>query len=147
MTDTRTTAEQAAVTEYETAIAGIPDCFDSLTGASIRDLAKFAVNNSGCGTTVGAEADKYVRAHFDMLAVWHDALDALDSEIRADVIEGSISDWARQYLKAEARELFDATQTLLRAVAEYHHGASGPRLDPEYGHAYALSNSALNPFK
>lgn len=133
-----------ACTRYEEATGGIEDCFDSLTGASIRDLAKFAVTHGG--TTVVAEADKFVRAHLDMLSTWHDALDALDSEIRADVVAGSIPPWAAKYLKDEARSLFDAQQTLLRAIAEYHHGAAGPLLDPEYGYAYALSNSALSPF-
>jgi len=145
MTDTRTAAEQAAVTEYETAIAGIPDCFDTFTADSIRDLATYAAGISS--QTVAAAADEFVRAHLEMLSSWHDALDALDSEIRADVVEGALPDWARQCLKVEALRLFDATTDLQRAVCEYHHGSAGPRLDPEYGHAYALSNSTLNPFK
>lgn len=135
-----------AVNRYTDQIAGIPDSFDSLTSESIRDLAKFAVTHSTDGTTVAAEADKFVRGHLDMLTRWHDALDQLDSEIRSNVVSGGISEWAQQYLKAEARELFDANTVLLRAIAEYHHGSAGPLLDPEYGYAYQLSNSALSPF-
>lgn len=143
----RTPAEQAAVTEYETAIAGIPDCFDCMTGEAIRDLAAYAVTLNREGVTLESAADEFVRGHLEMLSTWQDAIDGLDSEIRGHVIEGGIPDWARQYLKVEALRLFDATTDLQRAVVEYHHGTAGPRLDPEYGHAYALSNSTLNPFR
>lgn len=146
MNDTRTPAEQGAAATYEKAIGGIPDSFDCLTGQQIREISN-EIDRTTRGTYPLAEAKRIIRGHFTMLSTWHDALDVLDSELRAEVVEGPLSDWAREYLKAEARELFDATQMLLRAVAEYHHGVSGPRLDPDYGHAYALSNSALNPFK
>jgi hypothetical protein len=136
----------AAASRYGEQIAGIPDCFDYLTGATIRELAEFAAINTPGAGGAAAEADKFIRGHLDMLTRWHDALDQLDSEIRSDVVEGSIPDWAQQYLKAEAREFFDAHTTLLRAIAEYHHGSAGPLLDPAYGHAYQLSNSALSPF-
>lgn len=141
----RTPAEQAAVTEYETAIAGIPDCFDSLDGKQIAELATYAASLPA-GDHPGAEADKFVRGHLDMLSRWYDALDSLDSEIRGNVVEGGIPEWAQQYLKAEALELFESNTALLRAIAEYHHGSAGPLLDPEYGHAYQLSNSTLRPF-
>lgn len=135
-----------AINRYEEKIGGIPDSFDSMTGESIRDLAAFAVSLNREGVTLQSEADKYVRGHLDMLSTWYDALDALDSEIRSDVVEGSIPGWAQKYLKDEALELFEVNTVLLRAIAEYHHGSAGPLLDPAYGHAYQLSNSALRPF-
>jgi hypothetical protein len=139
------TDQHPATTAYEKTIAGIPDCFSYMTGEAIREIATYAVTLNP-DTTEAVEADTFIRGHFEYLTTWHDALDGLDSEIRGDVVEGSIPDWAQQYLKAQARELFDATTDLQRAVCEYHHGTTGPRLAPEYGHAYALSNSALSPF-
>ena len=141
-----TEPERTAITEYETAIAGIPDCFDCLTGKSIAELATYAASlNPDVG--VASHVDQFVCGHLDMLATWYDAIDQLDSEIRGNVIAGGIPEWAQQYLKAQALAMFSATIALQRAVIEYHHGSAGPRLDPEYGHAYALSNSTLNPFK
>jgi hypothetical protein len=135
---------QRAITEYETATAGIPDSFDCLTGETIRELAHYASGLPN-GAHPAAEANKFARAHFDMLATWYDHLDQLDSEIRADVIEGGIPDDDRDYLKQQARALFAAQQTLLRAVAEYHHGTAGPSLHEGYGWAYQMSNSILSP--
>ncbi|WP_327066833.1 hypothetical protein [Kitasatospora sp. NBC_01302] len=135
---------QRAIAKYETAIAGIPDSFDSFTADAIRHEAEVIADNSN--SQLAAAADRAIRTHFDMLSTWHDHLDQLDSEIRGDVVEGSIPAEAQQYLKHEARALFAAQQTLLRAVAEYHHGTAGPLLDEAYGYAYALSNSALSPF-
>jgi hypothetical protein len=130
---------QRAATDYEAAIAaiaGIPDSFDCLTGQQIRDISS-EIDRS--------KRDTYPRGHFDMLSTWHDALDRLDSEIRGDVVEGGIPTEAQQYLKQQAHNLFAAQQTLLRAVAEYHHGTAGPLLDPDYGYAYELSNSVISP--
>lgn len=145
MTDPRTPAEQAIVAQYEKAIAGIPDCFDCLTGKSIAELATYAASLDR-HATITDQADKFIRGHLDMLATWYDAIDQLDSEIRSDVIEGSIPEWAQQYLKAQALAMFSANTVLLRTIAEYRHGSAGPLLDPAYGHAYQLSNSALSPF-
>lgn len=134
-----------AVAAYEKTLGGIPDCFDHLTGGTIRECARIAAYSERW-TTPKAEADKFVRAHFDMLDTWRDAIDELDSELRAHVTEGSLPDDQALYLKTQALALFQATTDLLRAVAEYHHGTAGPALDPAYGHAYPLSNSALRPF-
>jgi hypothetical protein len=134
-----------ACTRYEVAVGSFEDSFDSLTGQQIREISN-AVDRTTRGTYPLAEAQKIIRAHLDMISTWYSLLDTLDSEIRADVVDGSIPAWAAKYLKDEARSLFAAQQTLLRAIAEYHHGAAGPLLDPEYGYAYALSNSALSPF-
>jgi hypothetical protein len=136
---------QRAITDYETATAGIPDSFDCLTSQQIREISN-EIDRSMRGTNPLAEAQKIIRGHFDMLSTWYDALDRLDSEIRGDVVEGSIPAEAQQYLKQQAHNLFAAQQTLLRAVAEYHHGTAGPLLDPDYGYAYELSNSAISPF-
>lgn len=133
------------VLTYEHAIVGTEDCFDLLDGGSIHEMANYAANAPG--KTVTAEADAFVRGHLKMLDTWHDALDGLDSDLRGDVVAGGLPDWAHALLKHEARRLFLATTTLLRAIAEYHHGAAGPHLSEAYGFAYALSNSALNPFK
>ncbi|MFJ6215055.1 hypothetical protein ACIQGZ_17220 [Streptomyces sp. NPDC092296] len=139
--------DHPAVTAYEKAIAGIPDCFDHLTTDSIRGAAVIAVESGRTpGTTVALEADRFVRAHLGMLDTWHDALDALDSELRGDTVAGGLPDDQILYLKTQALDLFEATTSLLRATATYHHGSAGPALDPEYGHAYALSCSALQPF-
>ena len=134
-----------AITAYEAATAGIPDSLDCLTGASIRGLSEYAANLPN-GSYPLAEAGKFIRAHLDMLATWYDDLDALDSEIRGDVIEGHIPDDDRAYLKQQAHNLFAAQQTLYRAIVEYHHGTAGPLLDPAYGYAYELSNSTISPF-
>lgn len=149
MTLGQTPPQQAlhtACNRYEEAIAGIPDCFAFMTGEAIRDLAAYAVSLNREGVTFESAADEFIRSHLDMLSTWRDALDALDSEFRADVVEGSLPDWAQKYLKDEALELFESTTDLQCAVTELHHGSAGPRLDPEYGHAYVLSNSTLNPF-
>ncbi|MGE7438006.1 hypothetical protein [Kitasatospora sp. NPDC001175] len=142
--DNSTPSTKPSIAAYEAAIGGIPECFDSLTGDSIRELSEYAASLQN-GRYPAKEADAFIRAHFDMLSTWYDALDQLDSEIRGDVVEGSIPTWAQQYLKTEAHALFAAQQALLRAVAEYHHGTAGPLLDPEYGYAYQLSNSVLSP--
>lgn len=134
-----------AMAAYEAAINGIPDCFDFLDGKQITELATYAASLP-TGDPPRAEADKFVRGHLDMLSTWYDALDGLDSEIRGNVIEGSIPADDHAYLKQQAHALFAAQQTLFRAIAEYHHGSAGPLLDPEYGHAYQLSNSVLRPF-
>lgn len=149
MTDIQTPPAQHlhdAVNRYEEAIAGIPECFDCLDGKSLAEIAVYAATLDPA-TTITAEVDKFVRGHLDMLSTWHDALDGLDSEIRGNVIAGGIPDWAQKYLKDEALEMFEATTDLQRAAVEFHHGSAGPRLDPAYGHAYALSNSALSPFR
>lgn len=138
-------AHHDACLRYEEATAGIPDCFDYMTAEAIREIAAYAVTLDP-NTTVDTEADKFIRGHLDMLSAWRDALDALDSELRADVADGSLPDWASNYLKTEARELFRAASDLQSAVTEYHHGSTGPRLDSEYGFAFVLSNSALSPF-
>jgi hypothetical protein len=135
---------QRAITEYETAVSGIPDCFDCLSGDSLRGISEDAASGNP-GTYPAKEADTFIRAHFEMLDTWRDHLDQLDSQIRGDVIEGSIPKQTEQYLKQQARALFAAQQTLLRAVAEYHHGTAGPLLDPDYGYAYGLSNSVISP--
>jgi hypothetical protein len=140
-----TPTARPSVIEYETAIAGIPDSFDSLTGQQIREISK-EIDRSTRGTYPLAEAQKIIRGHFDMLSTWYDAIDQLDSEIRGEVVEGGIPTDAQQYLKQQARALFAAQQILYRAVAEYHHGTAGPLLDEAYGYAYQLSNSALSPF-
>jgi hypothetical protein len=148
MTATGTPPQQRvhdAINRYEEATSGIPDSFDSLTGVSIREISQDAAKDKPW-TYPLKEAGTLIAAHFAMLDTWRGHLDRLDGEIRADVIEGAIPAWAQKYLKDEARELFDAIQTLLRAVAEYHHGTAGPFLDPSYGYAYELSNSAISPF-
>jgi hypothetical protein len=126
---------QRAITDYETATNGIPDCFDSLTGDSVRRLSQEAAKDKPW-TYPLKEAETFIRAHFEMLTTWRDHLDQLDSEIRGE---------AQQYLKQQAHNLFAAQQTLYRAVAEYHHGTAGPLLDPGYGYAYELSNSVIGP--
>lgn len=133
-----------AINRYEQQIAGIPDCFDFLDGNQIAELATYA-SSLPTGDHPRVEADKFVRGHLDMLSRWFDAIDGLDSEIRGNVVAGGIPEWAQQYLKAQALELFESNTALLRAIAEYHHGSAGPLLDPEYGHAYQLSNSTLRP--
>lgn len=139
------TEQHPAVTAYERATAGIPDCFDHLTGGTIRETSEVAAEGKPW-TYPKKEADAFVAAHFSMLDKWHDAIDELDSELRGNVVAGGLPDDQALYLKQQALALFDATTALLRAVAEYHHGTAGPALDPAYGHAYALSNSALRPF-
>ncbi|MCX4750965.1 hypothetical protein OG455_41525 [Kitasatospora sp. NBC_01287] len=133
-----------AINRYEAQIAGISDCFDSFTADAIRHEAEVIADSSN--SQLAAAAYMAIRGHFDMLSTWYGAIDQLDSEIRGDVVEGGIAAEAQQHLKQEARALFGAQQILLRAIAEYYHGAAGPLLDPAYGYAYELSNSALSPF-
>jgi hypothetical protein len=137
------TEQHPAITAYEQAIAGIPDTFDCFTAQSIRDWVDWA--NKPLAAT-SDRAHHYVRSHFDYLDTWRDALDGLDSDLRAHVVEGPLPWDQAAYLKQQALALFDATTALQRAVCEYHHGVAGPALDPAYGHAYALSNSAVRPF-
>lgn len=132
------------VVTYEHTNAGIEDCFDYFDGGTIREMANLAINTSG--KTMAAEADRFVRGHLGMLGTWHDALDGLDSELRGHVVAGGLPEWAHTLLKCEARKLFLASNTLLRAIAEYHHGNAGPGLSEDYGFAYELSNSALSLF-
>ncbi len=142
----RIPAEQRAVViDYHHKISGIEDCFDQLDGKMIRTCSQDAAAGKPF-TTPRAEADRYVTAHFNMLDTWHDALDTLDSELRGDVVAGGLPEWAAELLKLEALGLFAASYDLLRAVAEYHHGAAGPHLDRDYGYAFELSNSTVNPF-
>lgn len=137
--------QRPTVLTYEHAIVGIEDCFDSLDGAAIRSCSQYAAKDRPW-TTPKDEADTFITGHLAMLDTWHDALDGLDSDLRGDVVAGGLPDWAHALLKHEARGLFLATTTLLRAIAEYHHGSAGPGLSEAYGFAYALSNSTLNPF-
>lgn len=89
---------------------------------------------------------KLAEGYFEMLGGWRDALDALDSDLRADMVEGGLPDWARLYLSVQAQQLFAASDVLQRAVVLFHHGVSAPRLSPDYGWAYELSCSVLSPF-
>lgn len=137
--------QRLAVLTYHRAIIGIEDCFDSFDGDSIRNEAEYAVDAQP-GRTLRGQADRIVTAYFLMLDKWHDALDALDSELRGDTVAGSLPEWADELVKRQALGLFSATTTLLRAVAQYHHGNCGPELSEDHGHAYVLSNSIVNPF-
>lgn len=128
---------QRAITAYETASGGIPECFDFLTGDTFREVSEDIARGANSSDQAASLAGQSIRTHFKWLDTWRDALDQLDSEIRGD---------DRAYLKQQARALFAAQQTLLRAVAEYHHGTAGPLLDPGYGYAYKLSNSTISPF-
>lgn len=136
-----TIANHPAITEYETATAGIPDSFDCLTAQVIRDHVEWSGQVSA---TVAAS--ECIRGYFAMLDTWYDAIDALDSELRCNVVAGALPDDQALYLKLQALALFAATTDLQRAVCEYHHGTAGPGLSEGYGHAYALSNSVLSPF-
>ncbi|WP_199881802.1 hypothetical protein [Streptomyces sp. CB03911] len=137
---------RAALSQYETAIAGIPDCFDHLNGKSLAEIAAYATSLNPA-TTIAAEVDKFVRGHLDMLSTWRDALDGLDSELRCHVVAGGLPEDQALYLQLQALGLFEATTALQCAAIEFHHGSAGPRLDSAYGHAYALSNSTLSPFR
>jgi hypothetical protein len=136
-------ATHPAITAYEEALNGLPECFDFLTASTIRDYVD-AATRPDC--TPADMAGSFIGEHFEMLATWHDAIDELDSELRSHVVEGSLSDDHMLYLKLQALGLFNATTTLQRAVCMYHHGAAGPGLSEDYGHAYPLSNSTLSPF-
>lgn len=133
------------VLTYEHAIIGLQDCYESLDGDAIRDLVTYATVELGRPSPKEV-ADEFITGHLGMLDTWHDALDGLDSELRDHIVAGGLPDWAHDLLKCEARRLFLATTTLLRAIAEYHHGNAGPGLSEDYGFAYALSNSALSLF-
>jgi len=134
-----------AVTAYEQATAGIPDCFDQLDAKQILEVAQDAAKVKPWSTPA-VEADRFFRSHLRMLGKWHDALDSLDSDLRCDVVAGGLPDEQTLYLKTQALALFEATTALLRVIATYHYGSAGPALSADYGHAYALSNSALSPF-
>jgi hypothetical protein len=139
-------AEQhPAIAAYEEDLGGIPDTFDCFTVQALRDIRTWSAGAAGLDPQ--AEVDKFVRAHFEYLSTWHDALDGLDSELRCHVVAGGLlPDDQALYLKVQALALFTATTALQRAVCEYHHGTAGPGLSEAYGHAYELSNSALSPF-
>lgn len=137
--------KRSIVVTYEHAIVGVEDCFDMLNGDSLRETARYAEAEIGWSTPE-EQVGIFVTGHLGMLDTWHDALDGLDSELRGNVVAGGLPDWAHALLKSEARKLFLATTTLLRAIAEYHHGGAGPGLSEDYGFAYALSNSALSLF-
>lgn len=139
------TEQRGLVLDYHHAIVGIEDCFGSLDGDSIRDIATYAVSLDQRRTEAG-QADLFVTAHFGMLDQWRDALDHLDSELRSHVAEGSLPDWAAELVKLEAFGLFSASYALLRAVAEYHHGTAGPSVEHDHDFAFVLSNSVVNPF-
>jgi hypothetical protein len=136
-----------AIAAYESAISGIPDSFDCLTAKSIHQLSAYVLADKvRPDVSIPSEVDKFVRGHLDMLATWQDELDHLDSELRGNTVAGGLTELEQQFLKEQARALFMATTDLLRAVAEYHHGSAGPYLHPDYGFAYELSNSVVNPF-
>jgi hypothetical protein len=138
------TTQHPAITTYQHATAGIPDSFDCLTARSLHDHQINAFRDGK--TPASAAVHTLVCEYLDMINNWYDAIDNLDSELRAHVTAGSLPDDQALYLKQQAMALFEASTALLRAIAEYHHGAAGPALDPAYGHAYALSNSTLRPF-
>lgn len=137
--------QRATVIDYHRAVLGIEDCFDSLNGDDIRACSQDAAEGKPW-TTPLAEADAFVKGHFQMLDAWRDALDGLDSELRGNVVAGSLPEWAEHILKLEAFGLFSASYALLRAVAEYHHGTAGPAVDHDHDFAFVLSNSVVNPF-
>jgi hypothetical protein len=135
--------QHPAIATYEKTTSGIPETFDGFTAQTIRDYTNWA--NIPL-TKAHEKARTFVRDFFEMLTDWQDALDELDSELRGYVVEGSLPEDQQLYLRLQALNLFDATTTLQRAVCEFHYGVAGPELSPDYGHAYALSNSALRPF-
>ncbi|MFE6868350.1 hypothetical protein ACFVFS_17510 [Kitasatospora sp. NPDC057692] len=137
--------QHPAIATYEKATNGIPDCFDHLTATQISECAQTAAQDRPW-TTPASEAAKFITGHFGMLDTWHDALDELDSELRAHVVAGGLPDDQVLYLQLAALALFSATESLRIAVCEHHYGLSGPKLSADYGHAYPLSNSALSPF-
>lgn len=142
----RIPAEQRPIViDYHHKIVGIEACFDHLDGKMIRNCAQAAAEVEP-STTPTAEAERFVSGHFKMLDTWRDALDALDSELRGNVVAGGLPEWAEKLVKLEAFGLFGASYSLLRAVAEYHHGVAGPALSPDYDYAYELSCSVVNPF-
>jgi hypothetical protein len=137
--------QRLIVVDYHVSIAGIEDSFDQLDGKMIRACSEDAAAGKGW-TYPLKEAQGFIAAHFQMLSTWHDALDALDAELRGHVAAGDLPEWAQELVKLEAFGLFGASYALLRAVAEYHHGAAGPALSKDYDFAYELSNSVVNPF-
>jgi hypothetical protein len=146
VTDQLAIEQHPAIAAYEAAISGIPGCFDYLTADQIRECSQEAAKERPW-TTPKAEADAFVAGHFQMLTVWHDALDELDSELRGHVVAGGLPKDHALYLQLAAQALFAATDALRIAVCDYHYGTSGPALSADYGHAYELSNSALSPFQ
>ena len=109
-----TSAEQEAIETYETATAGIPDCFD---GLAVR------------GNLDAPEDLAYLQAMPGMLRDWWGALDTLDGEIGGDgVYDQPAGRDARSYLHSEFAHWFAARENLLHAIAR-RHGLIVPRPD------------------
>ena len=94
--DDVTAAELDAIRDYQTDIAGIPDCFDCLDGfPDDADQLDYLVAISG------------------LLGEWWEIIDTLDEEIPHTT--GTAS--AGYYLREQARTWFDTRQQFLLALA------------------------------
>ncbi|MFK0142642.1 hypothetical protein [Streptomyces murinus] len=132
------------IVAYHLAVAGIPDCFDSLEeGEDLVSAAGWSVTDGHAMPTTSGSVDRFVRAHLAMIDTWWLAIDSLDAAVRGP---SGLPPWAQEFVKGELRSLFDATTALQRAVIAYHHGSAGPELSSAYGYQYALSNGTVAPF-
>jgi hypothetical protein len=128
-------AVTAYITDIETALR---DVFDGLDVNELRQAAAAA------GPDGAAAVDGFVRSHLGLLDQWFAAFDTLDGLLRDDA--GVRPPWAEPVAQSIALDLYEADSALKSAVISYHHGGPGLRLNPAYGHVYALSNGTASPF-
>ena len=132
-------AHRPAIERYETAIAGIPDCFDGFDARVLRDTAIDAAER---GLVVATHVDALVHTYLGMLDSWYQEIDTLHSEF---LNAAGLPEWGRLLLGDISAELQRASRDLHRAVIAFHHGAPGPVVSDAYGGAYALSNGTIYP--
>ncbi|MEV6421614.1 hypothetical protein [Streptomyces sp. NPDC051662] len=131
------------IVAYYLAIAGIPDCFDSLDDGDLALAAGCSATDGHATPATPSSIDSFVRAHLAMIDTWWLAIDSLDAAVRGPY---GPPPWAQKFVKGELQSLFDATTALQRAVITHHHGSAGPQLSRAYGYQYALSNGTVAPF-
>ena len=131
------------IVAYHSAVAGIPDCFDSLDEGDLSQLAEWFTADGQAMPATPNSVDSYVRAHLAMINTWWLAIDSLDAVVRGP---HGLPPWALAFVGGELQSLFAATTALQRAVIAFHHGSAGPQLSEAYGYSYALSNGTVSPF-
>ncbi|ONH61282.1 hypothetical protein CcI49_06750 [Frankia sp. CcI49] len=124
-TDGLTIEEHGYVGGYSDAVNGIPDSFDLMNAAGLRDEAALRP---------GGLAD-VVRVYVGMLRDWHGALDTLAADLAAP--DGRHSPAAARFLWAETGARERTADTFHRAVLDALAGAVDPTARADGGYAYS----------